>query len=498
MFSAEARNAGVEFAESVSEQERAELQRQAPVAAVEQIDPTQIGIDRAAQDILPGGEVPEYVPRDVDGDIRAAIDAALDGSGGWLVVVEGPSKVGKSRAFFEAVTRCAQGRKLELVAPVDAEALRKLVASDEGSTDATHTVLWLDDLEPYLNEGVRLATLRDRHAGGRGRMVAATYGGKGNERIAGSTAGGLATIAAEILQSAREIAMTATTTGELAGLRSDLSAEQFASIERHGLAAYLVAAPMLERKLVTQRHAPGEKERPEGVAVVATAVDWARCGRTDPIPDHTLRDLWPSFLPSAFAAEPTDDAFTAAVDWAVRPVAGTIALLHRTASYQAFDYVVQLVRNRSGGEPPHEAAWAAATNDATDAQALAVASAAYEHAQFDTAADAFSRARESSIDDVAALAGYNLGVVLGDLGRSDDAVEVYDEVVARFGEATEPALREQVATALVNKGVRLGALGRSDEELEVYDEVVARYGEATEPVLRQAVAMARTALSQRT
>lgn len=156
------------------------------------------------------------------------------------------------------------------------------------------------------------------------------------------------------------------------------------------------------------------------------------------------------------------------------------------------------MRRRSGGEPPHEAAWAAATNDATDAQALAVASAAYEHAQFDTAADALSRARESSIDDVAALAGYNLGVVLGDLGRSDDAVEVNDEVVARFGEATEPALREQVAKALVNKGVTLGALGRSDDELDAHDEVVARYGEATEPVLRQAVAMARTALSQRT
>ena len=83
------------------------------------------------------------------------------------------------------------------------------------------------------------------------------------------------------------------------------------------------------------------------------------------------------------------------------------------------------------------------------------------------------------------------------LGRSEEALAVYDDVVARYGDAPEPALREQVASALVNKGVTLGALGRSEEELAVYEQVVARYGDATEPILRQAVEMARTALSQR-
>ena len=48
--------------------------------------------------------------------------------------------------------------------------------------------------------------------------------------------------------------------------------------------------------------------------------------------------------------------------------------------------------------------------------------------------------------------------------RSEEAIAVYDEVLARFGDATEPALREQVAKALVNKGVTLGALERSEDE----------------------------------
>jgi hypothetical protein len=69
------------------------------------------------------------------------------------------------------------------------------------------------------------------------------------------------------------------------------------AIDRHGLAAYLVAGPALERKLITGRHAPGQDACPEGVAVVYAATDWARCGRTDPISEQTLRQLWPSAAP---------------------------------------------------------------------------------------------------------------------------------------------------------------------------------------------------------
>ncbi len=99
----EARAAGRQLADAEVDRVRAALERRAPAFAVSQVDPTQIGVDRAAQDILPGGELPEYVTRDIDGDLRQAVEAALDGSGRWLVVVIGPSKVGKSRTAFEAL-----------------------------------------------------------------------------------------------------------------------------------------------------------------------------------------------------------------------------------------------------------------------------------------------------------------------------------------------------------------------------------------------------------
>ena len=63
-------------------------------------------------------------------------------------------------------------------------------------------------------------------------------------------------------------------------------------------------------------------------------------------------------------------------------------------------------------------------------------------------------------------------------------------MVARFGDGHRAALREQVANALVNKGFRLGALGRSEEEIAVYDEVVARFGDGGRAALREQVAKA--------
>jgi len=107
----------------------------------------------------------------------------------------------------------------------------------------------------------------------------------------------LKTIASEVLQHAREVPLQATTRNELAAIRQQLDIGEAASLERHGLAAYLVAGPQLERKLNTGLHEPGDDACPEGVALVHTAVDWARCGRTDPITNDTLRRLWPSYLP---------------------------------------------------------------------------------------------------------------------------------------------------------------------------------------------------------
>jgi tetratricopeptide (TPR) repeat protein len=111
------------------------------------------------------------------------------------------------------------------------------------------------------------------------------------------------------------------------------------------------------------------------------------------------------------------------------------------------------------------------------------------------------------------------------LGRNDEAITVYDDMVDRFGSATELPLRKyaieaksaeeaalskpKVATAasvrpleqplseqlsdaqaLFKEGVRLGELGCNAEAISVYDNLLARFSGATEWPLREQVAEA--------
>lgn len=85
---------------------------------------------------------------------------------------------------------------------------------------------------------------------------------------------------------------------------------------------------------------------------------------------------------------------------------------------------------------------------------------------------------------------FNKGVVLAQLGRGDEAIEVYDELVSRAGGSRELGLRENAVRALFNKGARLRGLDRREEAIAVYDELVKRYSGDSEPTMREAVGKA--------
>ena len=397
-----------------------------PITPVEEVDPTTIGVDRAAQTVLAGGERPVYLPRERDAALRSEIAQAFRDFERWLVVVHGPSKVGKSRALFEAVRTAGAGARM--VAPVDGAALKALLVPGQTPRWGSRPlVLWLDDLEPFLNQGMAWQTLREWHAAGRtrrtqARIVVATYGGKGIDRIAGAAATGLATTAGDVLQHARLIPLTATTPAEEAALsaagvqsRRPVGAADREAVRRHGLAAFLVAGPALELKLTTGIHAIGETACGAGVAVVEAAVDWARCGRTDPIPDIVLRRVWPAYLPPD--VPPTDPEFASGLSWAQRPVAGSIALITRTnGGTTPYDYVVRLRREDATRPIPHDPVWEAAVTTADPVQAAAVGDAAYLAGRAKDATTAFSRARDTTDSAAAARAGFNYSIARGERG----------------------------------------------------------------------------------
>jgi len=85
------------------------------------------------------------------------------------------------------------------------------------------------------------------------------------------------------------------------------------------------------------------------------------------------------------------------------------------------------------------------------------------------------------------------GLSLGELHRSEEEIEVYDELIEKFGDATEASVKEQVVTAMRCKGFVLGTLKRSQEELDTYNELITKFGDAVEPGVREELAAAMQA-----
>ena len=444
-----------------------------PIAGVRDADPTLLGVDPAAeQQLLPGKDVPEYLPREVDGELDRAIEAALAGTGRWIAIAVGSSKVGKSRAMFETLRRQAEIADITLLAPVDHAALLEMLEPGQVPAVSGRSALWLDDLEPFADAGLTVQTLERWHEQFQPCVVVATFGGKGGTLVRGSDGERLATVAGEIRRRSQEVFLGGTSDAEIEALPSGSPPEALAAVKRHGLAAYLVAGPDLAAKLGTQRRTPTEPRCPEGVAVLFAAVDWARAGRTDPIPAATLKELWGRYLPAG--GHQTADGFEVGLEWALDPVAGTISLLEEVDGYRAYDYVVELVDRRREWQVHDDSIWAAALAGATDSQALSVGARAFSRRRFEDAAAGFEIVGRSSNRPLAAMATINLGVALGQLGRVEEEIAVYEKLIEAV-DGDEDELQEHIATALYNRGVAFSDMGGPTEAIASYDQAIDRF-----------------------
>ena len=65
-----------------------------------------------------------------------------------------------------------------------------------------------------------------------------------------------------------------------------------------------------------------------------------------------------------------------------------------------------------------------------------------------------------------------------------DQLQSFLSVNSRSTPSETPALHEPVAKTLLNKGMTLGKLGRSEEALTAWDDVVRRFGESEYPTFR--------------
>lgn len=110
----------------------------------------ELGVHAAIEVAAAEGVVP-YVRRAHDEDLAAAITGVAGSGRPGVVVVEGTSCAGKSRALFEAITGDPAVRQWQLVvpgepAPPDPAVLGDVVAAGVSAG----TVIWLDELQRWL------------------------------------------------------------------------------------------------------------------------------------------------------------------------------------------------------------------------------------------------------------------------------------------------------------------------------------------------------------
>lgn len=67
------------------------------------------------------------------------------------------------------------------------------------------------------------------------------------------------------------------------------------------------------------------------------------------------------------------------------------------------------------------------------------------------------------------------------------AVDCYDDLLRRFRDPEDSILARICAYTAVARGGELGALGRSDQQIAAYDDVIARYGTSEEHPMREIV-----------
>ncbi|GAA2347696.1 hypothetical protein GCM10010431_84020 [Streptomyces kunmingensis] len=375
-------------------------------------------------------ELPTYVLRDIDADLRTKLEASRT-TGGFVLLI-GPAAAGKTRCAYEAIRAVLP--KWRLLLPPDGATLSHLVS---GGTDLKHSVVWLNELQNFLTgtEPLKAATVRQMLADIAhpviliGTIWPSTYdqlrtpatsehkaedgNGEGDGAMAGQD---LNADAREILDLARRFSLSRWTAqeweraGEFA-LVDPRIGQVMRHRERTGLAQTLSAAPELIQRWEQADTAFGQ-------AVITAAVIARRCGHPAIVPVPIIEALATSCLTGNDRASAADNWLSEALAWACRPVhnSGGIAPLQAVGEvmgqvdgYEVSDLLVGY--EASSAPASHDLTsgnWEDLVRLATPAACFGVGLAARMVGRLTVAASAWRRAADAGNTD----AMNNLGVLL--------------------------------------------------------------------------------------
>ena len=414
-----------------------DLARPAGGVRVREVRPRLLGVHDAIQvDEEVPGELPVYVPRDIDDLLRAGLAANVQ-RGGFVLLIGG-SSVGKTRTLYEAVVAALSD--WWLVHPDGPDEVTALTQAPP-----PRTVVWLDELQRYLDgqHGLTGGTIRAL-LGGPGPVV--LIGTLWPDRYATYTTIPQPGATADQHGREREVLDLATvirvspafTPAEQDRARAAAGRDRRLALalgaEGYGLTQTLAAAPQL-----VDRWEGSRDGNPYAWAVLTAALDAARLGVRAPLTADLLRAAAPGYCTSAQQAEAPGNWFERALAYATAKLHGAAAALApagsgmgQIAGYTVADYLIQHAsRERRYARPP-ASAWDALRSyigDPADAARLAASAwgrLLYRYALplYRPAADAGDR---SAAQGLAALL-----VERGDLEELRARADAGDEIAAGY------------------------------------------------------------------
>ncbi|MEU4797853.1 helix-turn-helix transcriptional regulator [Streptomyces sp. NPDC023327] len=419
--------------------------------------PRALGVHAAIQVTGPAtaaDELPVYVPRDVDARLRAALAA------GRFVLLVGGSSVGKTRSAWEAVR--AERADWWLVQPPDATALAALAAAP-----APRTVVWLDEFQNYLSDGLTPATIRALLAGEAETVLVGTLWPDHYFRFTAKPGAGeddLFRREREVLKQAEVIDLADRLTPaerELAdaAARDDPRIRVALTSADYGMTQVLAAAPHLVLRWE-------QASDPYARALITAAVDARRLGVEGGVPTALLTAAVPAYLAPSEIARAPQDWFARATAYATRELHGATSVLNplpgremgTVAGYTVADYLLQHGAATRRASVPADSVWQAYADHLTGADLWRTGRAAEDRGLFRQAEQIYSAAagdlaqarsslidlmaRQGRIEDeervrrAAAAAGDDLELVrlgnfLDQRGRPAEAERVFRDGLAR-------------------------------------------------------------------
>jgi tetratricopeptide (TPR) repeat protein len=421
-------------------------------------DPRGLGVHGAIA--VPGSvaDLPAYVLRDVDDDLRAIV---RDGSAkGCFLLVVGKSSVGKSRSLFEALRAIVPD--WVLVHPADTGELRQLSRSP-----LARSVVWLDELQKYLAGGLTAGDLRAIRRDSYPAIIVATLWPRRYQRYTTLPSPGAMEdpyqAERELLDLAELVTLVERLTPdehERASVlaRSDPRIQQALSSE-YGMTQALAAAPAL---VSLWRQAQDVHK-----ALLTAAIDARRMGIESPLSADLLRAAVPGYLTAAERAKAPRNWFEEAMAYATRELHGAVCALVPVgeemgivAGYTVADYLLQDGVSRRRDESPPQQAWDAYLAHISEVGDLLAAARAAERLRLPNHAEALLRKALHRGND--AEVRPRLALLLRRRGQVEDAVQVWRDGVA----AGDPGARLRLT-------VTLQSLGRVDDAIEVWREAAS-------------------------